>query len=261
MKFGGNGGVHVQTSDAMETAVTVADRLDCPETVGDLTRTGAAADGASCDYRSDRGVIHLAYADATGADPSLALAPIRASLDGELPGIAKDATIQVVSEKDAAGGDHTRVDMPFIHVEDHGKDADGHNRAKVDMPFLHVDDDGKHSKVRLFGMTIDSDDDHHGRHHRKVVDVDEDDDDAGANTTAVSTVPFEQRGVELVYVLVGEKPTPAGYHAVGYVAKGARTGKLVVATFHYVKGDHSYSNGERNDSDVDALMRLNVKPA
>ena len=224
---GGGGGVHVATSEPTPSALSVSDKLDCPTEVGDLTRTSASEDGGACDYKSDKGVVHLAFADA-GGDAKAALLTLRTQLDGELPGIAKNATIQVVTDRDAMGNKSTKVDMPFIHV----------------------DESGGRSKVRILGINIDADKD------KKDKDEDKDDDDKAA---AASTTPPEKRGVELVYVLVGGKPSPQGFHVVGYVAKGQPTGKLVVATFRYAKGDH-FNNGDRHDDDVDRLIKLNVKP-
>lgn len=236
MHMGSNGGVHVQTQEPLDGAVAVADRLECPASLGALTRTAAAADGASCDYTSGKGVIHLAYADGA-ADPKAALAPLKTQLDAELPGVAENATIQVVSEKDAQGHKHDRVDMPFLHVEDNG--------------------DGR-SHVRLLGINIDGGD-HHGRQRHDVADRD-DDHDASAGNTVAGGVPPANRGVELVYVLVSGKPSPQGFHVAGYIAKGPPRGKLVVATFHY-KADNSFNHNDRHDSDIDQLMALNVKPA
>ncbi|CAN5156287.1 hypothetical protein BH09PSE2_BH09PSE2_08080 [soil metagenome] len=224
---GGGGGVHVATSEAMPGAVTVSDKLDCPTEVGSLTRTSAAADGGACDYKSDKGVVHLALTDNAG-DAKAALAPLRSELDGELPGVAQKATIQVVTDRDATG----------------------HKSTKVDMPFIHVDESGGRSHVRLLGINIDADKD------KKDKADDQDDDDKAA---AASSTPAEQRGVELVYVLVGGRPSALGFHVVGYVAKGPPTGKLVVATFRYAKGDH-FNKGDRHDDEVDQLMKLNVKP-
>ena len=228
----GDGGVHVSTVEPMSTAVSVSARLDCPSEVGALKRTAIAADGASCDYMSDKGLVHLATVDAQ-TDPKGALAPLREQLDGELPGVASNATIQVVSEKGAGGTEHTKVDMPFIHVED----------------------DGEKSHVRLLGIDIKSDSKHHKR------DRDDDGDEVASGNTVASTVPAADRGVELVYVLVSGKPSPAGYHVMGYVAKGPPKGKLVVATFRYLKGEKTWNDGDRHDDDVDELMKLNVKPA
>ncbi len=226
---GGGGGVHVATSEAMPGAVSVSDKLECPAEVGSLTRTGAAADGGSCDYKSEKGLVHLALTDNAG-DAKAALAPLRAELDGELPGVAQKATIQVITDRDATGNKST----------------------KVDMPFLHVDESGGKSHVRLMGMTIDSD-------KTKTDKADDQDDDDKA--AAASATPAKDRGVELVYVLVGGKPSSQGFHVVGYVAKGPPQGKLVVATFRYAKGDHGFDKGDRHDDDVDQLMKLNVKPA
>jgi hypothetical protein len=232
VKFGENGGVHVSSIEPLQDAVTVGARLDCPAHVGTLKRTAIAADGASCDYASDKGRVHLATLNAQ-TDPKAALSPLRDQLDSELPGVAEKATIQVVSEKSAGGAEHTKVDMPFLHVED----------------------DGEHSRVRLLGMDIQSDS---KRSKRAKAEDSASNDTDGA---AASTTPLADRGVKLVYVLVSGKASPDGFHVLGYVAKGPPKGKLVVATFRYRSGEKRWSDGDRNDDDIDALMALNVKPA
>ncbi len=119
------------------------------------------------------------------------------------------------------------------------KGPDGREKTNVDMPFLHVADDGERSHVKILGMTIDSDD-----HDRK-------------STRTVSSGPH---GRELVYVLAGDGKATGGYNAVGYIARGAATGPLVVGTFKYAKGDEwAHGDDEHHDHDLDALLDLNAK--
>ena len=217
-----HGGVHVQTSEPITGPVTVVSRLDCPETQGALHRTSQSADGRACGYASDKGVVDLALLPGGAADPASALSPLKAKLDAILPREANGGTVAVTSTTDADGREH----------------------AKVDLPFIHVRDDGKRSHVRIFGMSVDSDDD---------------DNKSGATTEAKP-----KTGVEAVYVLAGDTPSAEGYHAVGYVARGGLTGALVVGTFKYRSGDEMSTSTDghgrhENDSDLDALLDLNAK--
>jgi hypothetical protein len=99
-------------------------------------------------------------------------------------------------------------------------------------------------------MTIDSD--------KSTVHTNTDDDDDDADAKASAT-PAAQRGVKLVYVLVGKPAQPGGPVVAGYVAEGGATGRLVVGTFRYGKGAERFRGGDRNDHDLDELLRLNVK--
>ena len=118
------------------------------------------------------------------------------------------------------------------------KGADGREKTNVDMPFLHVSDDGDRSHVKILGMTIDAD-----SKDKKP-------------ERAVSAGPH---GRELVYVLAGDGKATGGYNAVGYVARGAATGPLVVGVFKYAKGGEWTHGDHHTDHDLDALLDLNAK--
>ena len=213
------GGVHVSTSEVIDAPVTVTGKLDCPVEQGALKRTAQAADGLSCSYSSDKGLVDLSLVSA-GDDAQAALAPIKAKLDAMLPQQARGGTINVVSEKG----------------------PDGREKANVDMPFLHVSDDGERSHVKILGMTIDADKDDKDRKLAK-------------------TLSAGPHGRELVYVLAGDGKATGGYNAVGYVARGADTGPLVVGMFRYAKGGEWSHGDDHKDSDLDALLDLNAKKA
>ena len=200
----GEAGVHVSTVAPTKTAITVADRLTCPQTVDAWTRVSAAADGRSCRYTGTRGEVDLAWLSGAPGDPSALLAPERARLDAMMPA-ARTAAIQVVDERT----------------------PDGRKVEKVDMPFLHVSTDGGHKSVSVMGF-------HVSEHDRDGGDPDDD--------KAMPTVTGA--GAKLVYVLAGARPAPGGWHAVGYDARVDAQGRAVVATFRYAKGDHADDDAE-----------------
>ncbi|MGC1302244.1 MAG: hypothetical protein WA840_07710 [Caulobacteraceae bacterium] len=212
------GGAHISSAETLNEPVTVATRLDCPDAQGALKRTAVAADGRSCAYRSDRGVVELALVDTPNGDAETALQPWKARTDAMLPHQASGATVAVVSEKG----------------------PDGRDVSKVDMPFIHVSDDGRRSHVKVFGITVDSKD------------------TPSKNETGAADAGGHGR--EVVYILAGSPPSPEGYHAVGYIARGDGADRMVVATFKYLK-EGAFNSGENhgNDRDLDALLDLNAK--
>ena len=229
------GGVHVSTVSPTRGPVAVVDRLDCPAEVGGLSRTAQAADGRSCDYASPRGEVTLSRVDAPAGDAggAAALAPLRAAADALLPHQAEHATITVVSEVGTYGKKTTRVDMPFMHVED----------------------DGGRSKVKMMGMTFNSD-----KTSRSVTTGDKalrttvrsDDDAAPARPGS---------GRDLIYLLAGDPGSAQGWHAVGYLARADARGAVVAAAFRYRDGKHIDADADgvtRSDPDLRALLDLNA---
>lgn len=148
--------------------------------------------------------------------------------------------------------DHTKVDLPFVHV-DADDTHDGHNHAKVDVPFVHVDADDDKAHVRVFGVTIDADDDNANVHTNwgaKSAMI-----KAGPHGAVVRTIDIRHGAADLLYILASDDPGPSGYHSVGYAARGPTSGPLVVGVFK-TRADTGH---DFHDHDVDALINLNVK--
>ncbi|MBE7217838.1 MAG: hypothetical protein INR64_05140 [Caulobacteraceae bacterium] len=204
-------GVHVSTVEPTAGAITVAARLTCPQSEGGWNRTAQAADGMSCSYAGEKGRVDLALLSGAPGDAQAILAPERARLDALMPS-AKDAAVQVVDERG----------------------PDGRKVEKVDLPFLHVRRDGEHKSVQIMGFHVDK---------TGHDDGDGDDDDRAAS-------PVAGAGTKLVYILAGARPAPGGWHAVGYDARVDATGRAVVASFRYAKGEHT------DDADEDGLDQL-----
>lgn len=147
-------------------------------------------------------------------------------------------------------GSHTRVDLPFVHID--ADDSTDH--AKVDAPFLHVDADDQRAHVKVLGVTIDADNDNANVHT-----------DWGSKTAMIKASPkgaeiravdLRRGAVDMLYVLAGDHPGPSGYRSVGYVARGPASGPLVVGVFKSAADQHH----DYHDHDVDALIRRNLKP-
>ena len=204
--------------------------LDCPESEGDLNRTAQASDGKSCDYAGPGDeTVHLTLVDLDGRSVIDTVAPIKAELNSLVHVAVGGGPVSVEASKDE-GGDH----------------------AKVDLPFIHVDANGDKAKVKLFGFNIDADGDHatvHGGPGMKNTVV-----HAGPGGAQVVAEDVGKSNASLVYILAGDNPGPSGYRAVGYVARGPVTGPLVVGEFRS-KAEH---HGD-DHNDLDHLIERNVK--
>ena len=172
--------------------------LDCPDHEGDLTRTAQASDGKSCDYQGPQDeTVHLALVSLDGKSPTDAMEPIKTELKGLVPA-PQPGPVSVEASKDE-NGDHAKVDLPFFHVDAQGDKAD----------------------VKIFGTTIHSNGKNaevHTNMGLKNTTV-----HAGPGGAEVVAEDIGDNNASLVYVLAGENAGPAGYKAVGYIARAARS--------------------------------------
>lgn len=270
--------------------VGVVSQLNCPETQGNLTRVSAAPDGRSCVYRSDEGEdVTLSLLPLDGRSPQAALTPVETELraiaprgdsqdggwsdadqdkaeaeadkaQGEADKARAEADKARAEADTAAGGrdhdtghshDHTKVDLPFVHVD--ADDHDGHDRAKVDVPFVHVDADDDKAHVKVFGVTIDADNDNANVHTNwgsKSAVI-----KAGPQGAEIRAADTRHGAADMLFILAGDHAGPSGYHSVGYIARGPSGGPLVVATFKSKVNHHQ----DFHDHDVDQLVQLNLK--
>lgn len=250
----------------------VIDTLQCPETMGVLTRKGSAhAGGATCLYSGPRGatvslqLVRLETGSADGVLDQLRLslssdmprtaAELRASADAAKARAAADTaalkadTARVEAEDartaaNAVSGDHATIVAPGVSV-----DAQG-DRAVVRLPGMSVDSDGDKASVRIGGLSISADSagervDIQSADER--VSVQAHDDAAEIRTRAPGDA------IRTTYMLTDSRPADAGWRLVGYEARGPMGGPIVIATVH----------GKDRDSDAvfdaaKALVTLNV---
>ena len=215
--------------------LSVGRTLDCPDRVGDLTRTVQAADGRSCGYDGPREEqVQLSFMPLNGATPDARLASLDQTLKAELPA-AGDA---------AAHG-------PGVYV---GADKAG-DHAHIDLPGFHVNTSGDRASIRLPGVTINADGD-----DSKVSTGPE-----GHETSVVSAHPggaeirvggVNSNGADMTYLLASDTPGPTGFRVVGYKAKGPPAGPLVVGVFHVRQHDHRGDN--MSDHGLERLIDMNV---
>jgi len=254
-------------------ALRVIDTLQCPDTVGALTRKGSAqAGGTVCTYGGPRGAevsLHLVSLNGTTVDGTLE--KFEDQLTGSMPDTAAqmrsaeadaaaaradadaaradadaaraDADAQR-AEASAQSGDRAEVRMPGLSV-----DAQG-DRAEVRMPGMRVDADGDNARVRIGGFSIDANDGSRAvaiSSSDESVSVQARDDAAEIRTRAPGSA------TRVTYILTDRSASAAGWRLVGYEARGPQGGPIVVATVRAKDRDNDGVFDDAKD-----LVTLNV---
>lgn len=239
----------------------VVETLQCPQTMGSLTRKGSASEGGTvCTYVGPKGAevsLHLVPLD--GETPAAVLKAFEQRLSGALPravetlrSAAGAAETGAAPGEDAAdpaapAGDRASVRAPGVAIEAQGDDA------TVRLPGIRIETRGDKASVRIGGFHIDADDSDgsarissSGRDGDNVVinaqnDAAEIRASAGGEATRASWILTDSRGSD------------AGWRLVGYEARGPVGGPLVVATVR-----SRDRNRERAFEDAKDLVALNA---
>lgn len=274
-----NSGVRISSSTSDSDAkgvLKVIDALQCPESLGDLTRKGSAqADGKVCIYSGPRGAeveLHLVTFGNDGAEP--VLKGFETSLLASMPRTAADlsrssadsaradaASARADAESaradaEAAGADvraaaDASPDSAHISAPGMKIDAEG-DRASVRMPGIHVEANGDKADVRIGGLTIRANDSGASVNGRVTTDADTVNVQANDNSEQVRTrAPGE--AVRQTYLMTDNRASDTGWRMVGYEARGPRTGPIVVAT---VRSRERNADGVFDDAKE--LVALNV---
>lgn len=278
-------GVRITTTTTNDDAggvLKVVGALQCPDTLGALTRKGSAqADGTVCTYSGPRGAevsLHLVALTGQNADAALkgfetqlmaamphTMAQLNQSRADEAQGQAEAARGEAEAargeaeaargEAEAAGAearanaDAVSVAAPGMQINTEG------DRASIHMPGIHIDADGDKADVRIGGLTINADDSVdgprtasvHGSLNQDMVSI-----QARDNSTQVRTrAPGD--ATRQTFILTDSRPSPDGWRTVGYEARGPQGGPIVVATVRTKDRD-----GDRVFDDAKALVALNV---
>lgn len=209
-----------------DRSVSVSARLDCPESEGSLKRLDIAADGRSCRYADPEGrEARLMFLDLGGKSARDALAPTEAELKALAPAAVAPAP-----------------DMAVGNATGDGDDRGSHDHTRIDLPGIHIEADGdKNAKIRAFGQTIDA----HGK--GAVIHGDWNGKEAVVNAhdggAEIRAGWFGEKSVDANYLLASDQAGPTGVYAAGYIAKGPATGPLVVGI------ETSKVDGDRHDRD------------
>jgi len=232
------------TNSDARGVLKVVDTLQCPETLGVLTRKGSAhAGGTTCLYSGPRGAevsLQLISLDEQSADAVLArfqnalagdmphtTAELRASADAAQAQVAADAARSQADiaqgQADAAGAaaGSASVRAPGLAV-----DAQG-DRATVRLPGMSVDANGDKASVRFGGISINADD------STETVNVSSDDESVSVQAhddAAEIRTRAPGDAIRTTYMLTDSRPADAGWRLVGYEARGPAGGPIVIAT-------------------------------
>ena len=279
-------GVRITSSTTNEDArgvLKVVDALQCPDTIGSLTRKGSAqADGSVCIYTGPRGAeVSLHLVRLGDQAPDAVLKGFESQLLASMPHTAAQMNgAQAQADAAAADADAARADADAARVEadaaraqaDSARasntnknvnvQAPGMNintegdRAQVRMPGISIDADGDKANVRIGGFTIRADDSRSdstasvsrpSSSTQDAVSIQAHDDSAEIRTRA----PGE--ATRQTYLLTDNRPSPAGWRLVGYEARGPQGGPIVIAT---VRAKERNSDGVFDDAKD--LVTLNV---
>lgn len=242
-------------------ALKVVETLQCPQTLGSLTRKGSATDGgAVCTYAGPRGAeVSLHLVKLAGAAPAEALKAFEDRLSAVMPeavaqlraAAAESATSAPADAAPAKGssaaarGDRASVQGPGVDIRAEGDDA------TVRLPGLHIESRGDQASVRIGGIHIDARDD------AATVDVEGPEDSnvsVQANQDAAEIRTSAGGGATRAnWILTDNRPSEAGWRLVGYEARGPAGGPIVVATIRARDRERG-----RVFEDAKALVALNV---
>ncbi len=227
----------------------VIDTLQCPETMGALTRKGTAhAGGATCLYSGPRGAeVSLQLVTLSDQTVEAVLQRFETTLAADMPhttaelraASAEAATAQTAADaaqvqadiaataaetaasEAAAAGDRASVHGPGMDIEAEG------DRARVRLPGMSVDANGDQASVRIGGFSINADDSNGTAEissSDESVSVQAHDNAAEIRTNA----PGE--ATRRTYLLTDSRPADQGWRLVGFEARGPVGGPIVIAT-------------------------------
>ena len=230
----------------------VVETLQCPQTMGSLTRKGSAsAGGTVCTYVGPRGAevsLHLVPLD--GEFPSDVLKAFEQRLSGDLPRAVEALEAEAAaatSEQAAASGDRASVRAPGVNIEANGDDA------TVRLPGMRIETRGDKASVRIGGFHIDADDSDGSARvsgssgNGDNVSINAQDDAAEIRASAAGG------GTRASWILTDSRASESGWRVVGYEARGPVGGPLVVATVR-----SRDRNRERAFEDAKDLVALNA---
>jgi hypothetical protein len=253
----------------------VVETLQCPQTMGSLTRKGSASEGGTvCTYVGPKGAevsLHLVSLD--GETPADVLKTFEQRLSADLPramaaisAAEANATAAAV-QADAAGaaadtaraaadpataespaqGDRTSVRAPGVAIDANNDDA------TVRLPGMSIETRGDKASVRIGGFHIDADD---SDGSARITGSSPDGDNVSINAqddAAEIRTGASGEATRASWMLTDNRGSEAGWRIVGYEARGPVGGPLVVATVR-----SRDRNRERAFEDARDLVALNA---
>jgi hypothetical protein len=253
-----NNSVRISSTRTVENdtsgVLRVVETLQCPQTLGSLTRKGSAsAQGTVCTYGGPRGaevILHLV--SLSGTDSTAALKTFEDRLSASLPqavaGIRaqKSATASASAEATSSSGDSASIQAPGVDIQAEG------DKATVRLPGISIDADGEDASVNIGGFQVEAKGD------GTTVDVQSDDggDSVSVQANDAATVVRTSaagNATRANWILTDNRPSVEGWRLVGYEARGPAGGPIVVVTVR----SKDREGGDVFD-DAKALVTLNV---
>ncbi len=249
----------------------VVEALQCPRTMGSLTRKGSAsAEGTVCTYVGPKGAeVGLHLVPLNGETPADVLKAFEQRLSDDLPravdalSAASDAADAAATTADraaatadaatatadqaAAEADRASVRAPGVAIDANGDDA------TVRLPGMRIETRGDKASVRIGGFHIDADD---SDGSARISGSGEDGESVSVNAREDAAEIRAVAGGEATrssWILTDSRGSEAGWRVVGYEARGPVGGPLVVATVR-----SRDRNRERAFEDAKDLVALNV---
>jgi len=242
----------------------VVEALQCPQTMGSLTRKGSASEGGTvCTYVGPKGAevsLHLlpldgetpadilkAFEQRLSRELPRALAQINAAEAGPEVADAAEPAGEPAAEPAASAGDRASVRAPGVAI-----DADGGD-ASVRLPGLRIETRGDKASVRIGGFHIDADD---STGSARISGSSGGGDNVSINARNDAAEIRASAGGDATrtsWILTDNRPSESGWRLVGYEARGPVGGPLVVATVR-----SRDRNRDRAFADAKALVALNV---
>ncbi|MFA4893402.1 methyltransferase type 11 [Brevundimonas sp.] len=266
----------------------VVEALQCPRTMGSLTRKGSAQNGGKvCTYVGPKGAevsLHLVALD--GATPAEALKSFEDRLSGSLPAAVAELRASAEAEKargaadaaraaadtaavaaDAAAGsadqaaaradraaasaDRASVRAPGVRIEANGDDA------VVRLPGMHIETKGDQASVRIGGLHINANDSDGSTRVTSASSASGGRGDSvsvnALNNAAEIRTSAGGEATRASWILTDNRDQESGWGLVGYEARGPVGGPLVVATVR-----SKDTNRNRAFEDARDLVTLNV---
>lgn len=253
----GDRSVHISSTSTEEGdakgVLNVVETLQCPQTMGSLTRKGSASNnGTVCTYVGPKGAevtlqlvplgdrtppqVLKAFEERLSSDMPQAVAGLRAGAaraeadaaraEADAARVEADAAraeARAEARADAASGDRASVRAPGVNIEAEGENAD------VRLPGMHIETNGDQASVRIGGFHIDANDsagsvDIQGGDNGDSVSVRAQNDSAEVRAVASG------EATRASWILTDNRPSAGGWRLVGYEARGPVGGPLVVAT-------------------------------
>lgn len=247
--------------DGKKGVLKVIETLQCPQTMGVLTRKGSAQDeGKVCTYVGPRGsevTLHLIALGDTPVDAVLKAFEDR--LTRAMPSAAEaiadsrreDARARAEAaghQADAAAAQADAAAAQADAAATHSKSAG--DRAKVRLPGLSVDAEGDKADVRIGPIHIRADDSNANVNisgDGETVNIQSHDDGAEIRTREAGGA------TRATWMLTDGRRSQEGWRSVGYQARGPEGGPIVLVTVRTKD-----RNRDRVFDAAEDLLSLNV---